>query len=175
MSVRLQLILATKGMKKKSYPPIIDLDQDSSRELSVVFEDQYSCEVFTRFFAYQHIFRKCEGNFADFVCGTMSPLLRDVKEEINNQGRSQTSEQDKASFERRRSKARIAWNFSSQTESILGQNQDEAIASSCLMLATALIISNTFILYYLRIQFHLLRMPKVGRLQRVVFLVSSSS
>ena len=174
MSVRLQLILATKGMKKKSYPPIIDLDQDSSRELSVVFEDQYSCEVFTRFFAYQHIFRKCEGNFADFVCGTMSPLLRDVKEEINNQGRSQTSEQDKASFQRRRSKARIAWNFSSE-KSILDQNQDEAIASPCVMQATALIISNTFILYYLRIQFHLLRMPKVGRLQRVVFLVSSSS
>ena len=68
----------------------------------------------------------------------MSPLLRDVKEETNYQGRSQTSEQDEASFERRRSKARIAWNFSSQTESILGQNQDEAIASSCLMLATAL-------------------------------------
>ena len=105
----------------------------------------------------------------------MSPLLRDVKEETNYQGRSQTSEQDEASFERRRSKARIAWNFSSQTESILGQNQDEAIASSCHMLATALIISNTFNLYYLRIQFHLLRMPKVGRLQRVVFLVSSSS
>ena len=105
----------------------------------------------------------------------MSPLLRDVKEETNYQGRSQTSEQDEASFERRRSKARIAWNFSSQTESTLGQNQDEAIASSCHMLATALIISNTFILYYLRIQFHLLRMPKVGRLQRVVFLVSSSS
>ena len=81
----------------------------------------------------------------------MSPLLRDVKEETNYQGRSQTSEQDEASFERRRSKARIAWNFSSQTESILGQNQDEAIASSCHMLATALIISNTFILYYLRI------------------------
>ena len=105
----------------------------------------------------------------------MSPLLRGFKEETNYQGHSQTSEQDEASFERRRSKARIAWNFSSQTESILGQNQDEAIASSCLMLATALIISNTFILYYLRIQFHLLRMPKVGRLQRVVFLVSSSS
>ena len=100
----------------------------------------------------------------------MSPLLRDVKEETNYQGRSQTSEQDEASFERRRSKARITWNFSSQRK-----NQDEAIASSCLMLATALIISNTFILYYLRIQFHLLRMPKVGRLQRVVFLVSSSS
>ena len=56
-------------------------------------------------------FRKCGGNFADFVYGTMSPLLRDVKEKINNQGRSQTSEQDKASFERRRWKARFAWNF----------------------------------------------------------------
>ena len=37
----------------------------------------------------------------------MSPLLGDVKEEINNQGHSQTSEQDEASFERRMSKARI--------------------------------------------------------------------
>ena len=173
MSGRLQLILATKEMKKKSYEPIIDLDQDSSRELSV-FEDQYSCEVFKRFLAYQHIFRKFESSFADFVCGAMSPLLRDVKEEINNQGRSQTSEQDEASLEGRMPKARIPWNFSSE-KSILDQNQDEAIASPCLMLATALIISNTFILYYLRIQFHLLRMPKVGRLQRVVFLVSSSS
>ena len=173
MSGRLQLILATKEMKKKSYEPIIDLDQDSSRELSV-FEDQYSCEVFKRFLAYQHIFRKFESSFADFVCGAMSPLLRDVKEEINNQGRGQTSEQDEASLKGRMPKARIPWNFSSE-KSILGQNQDEAIASPCLMLATALIISNTFILYYLRIQFHLLRMPKVGRLQRAVFLVSSSS
>ena len=73
----------------------------------------------------------------------MSPLLRDVKEEINNQGRSQTSEQDEASLKGRMPKARIPWNFSSE-KSILGQNQDEAIASPCLMLATALIISNTF-------------------------------
>ena len=63
----------------------------------------------------------------------MSPLLGDVKEEINNQGHSQTSEQDEASF--------------SSEKSILDQNQDEAIVSPCLMLATALIISNTFILY----------------------------
>ena len=41
----------------------------------------------------------------------MSPLLRDVKGEINNQGRSQTSEQDEASFEHRRPKVRIPWNF----------------------------------------------------------------
>ena len=41
----------------------------------------------------------------------MSPLLRDVKGEINNQGRSQTSEQDEASFEHRRPKERIPWNF----------------------------------------------------------------
>ena len=67
----------------------------------------------------------------------MSPLLRDVKEEINNQDRSQTSEQDEASLEGRMPKARIPWNFSSE-KSILGQNQDEAIASSCLTLATAL-------------------------------------
>ena len=66
----------------------------------------------------------------------MSPLLRDVKEEINNQGRGQTSEQDEASLEGRMRKARIPWNFSSE-KSILGQNQDEAIASSYLMLATA--------------------------------------
>ena len=149
----------------KRYQPIIDLDQDSSRELSVVFEDQYSCEVFTRFLAYQHIFRKFESNFADFVCGAMSPLLRDVKEEINNQGRSQTSEQDETSFEHRMPKVRIPWNFSSE-KSILGQ-------TSCQ--PQPMIISNTFISSYLRIQFHLLRMPKVGRLQRVVFLVSSSS
>ena len=47
-SGRLQLISATKEMKKKSYQPIIDRDQDSSRELSV-FEDQYSCEVLRDF------------------------------------------------------------------------------------------------------------------------------
>ena len=164
MSGRLQLILATKEMKKKSYEPIIDLDQDSSRELSV-FEDQYSCEVFKRFLAYQHIFRKFESSFADFVCGAMSPLLRDVKEEINNQGRSQTSEQDETSFEHRMPKVRIPWNFSSE-KSILGQ-------TSCQ--PQPMIISNTFISSYLRIQFHLLRMPKVGRLQRAVFHVSSSS
>ena len=41
----------------------------------------------------------------------MSPLLRDVMREINNQGRSQTSEQDEASFEHRRPKVRIPWNF----------------------------------------------------------------
>ena len=35
-------------MKKKSYQPIFDRDQDSSRELSV-FEDQYSCEVLRDF------------------------------------------------------------------------------------------------------------------------------
>ena len=111
MSGRLQLILATKETKKKSYQPIIDLVQDSSREVSV-FEDQYSCEVFKRFLAYQHIFCKCEGNYADFVCSAMSPLLRDVKEEINNQARSRTSEQDEATFGCRRPKARIPWNFS---------------------------------------------------------------
>ena len=42
------MISATKEMKKKSYQPIIDRDQDSSRELSV-FEDQYSCEVLRDF------------------------------------------------------------------------------------------------------------------------------
>ena len=47
-SGRLQLISATKEMKKKSYQPIIDRDQDSSQELSV-FEDQYSCEVLRDF------------------------------------------------------------------------------------------------------------------------------
>ena len=74
-------------------------------------------------------------------------------------GCSQTSEQDEASFERRRReppggsegmplqkilKSRgsemlfkhFSWNFSSE-KSILGQNQDEAVASSWLMLATA--------------------------------------
>ena len=37
----------------------------------------------------------------------MSPLLRDVKEEINNQARSQTSEQDEATFGCRRLKAKV--------------------------------------------------------------------
>ena len=82
---------------------------------------------------------------------------------LNVQGRSQTSEQDKASFERPRrqplggggdggmpppprkfwnleaqkcSVKHFPWHFSSE-KSILGQNQDEAIASSYLMLATA--------------------------------------
>ena len=76
-----------------------------------------------------------------------------------NHGCSQTSEQDEASFERRRCeppggsegmplqkilKSRgsemlfkhFSWNFSSE-KSISGQNQDEAVASSWLMLATA--------------------------------------
>ena len=76
------------------------------------------------------------------------------------QVRSQTSEKDETSFERRRCRplrglwARLPrkfwnlkaqkcsfkyfpWHFSSEN-TILGQNQDEAIASSCLMLATAL-------------------------------------
>ena len=74
-------------------------------------------------------------------------------------GCSQTSEQDEASFERRRCEPpggsegmplqkilktrgsemlfkHFSWNFSSE-KSILGQNQDEAVASSWLMLATA--------------------------------------
>ena len=72
-----------------------------------------------------------------------------------HQGRSQTSEQDGASFERPRreplresgnleaqkcSFKHFPWHFSSE-KWILDQNQDEAVASSCLMLATAL---NTF-------------------------------
>ena len=59
-----------------------------------------------------HISTFFEGNYADFVCSAMSPLLRDVKEEINNQARSQTSEQDEATFGCRGPKARIPWNFS---------------------------------------------------------------
>ena len=75
-----------------------------------------------------------------------------------NQGCSQTSEKDEASFEplggvlghvppplnilKSRGSEMLSfkhfpWHFSSD-KSILGQNQDEAIASSCLMLAMAL-------------------------------------
>ena len=92
-------------------------------------------------------------------------LLSNWTEHSNRQGRRQTSEQD----ETRALKARAArggsggmpprilwnleaqkcsfkhfpWHFSSE-KSILSQNQDEAIASSCLMLATALTVKRVW-------------------------------